>query len=234
MGCGGKNGYGCGSCGDCHGNYGEIASGFSSVPDNYNSVTNFVPKNPAFRSLIVCGKAVENTASRRRRHSSSSKDCCDTGSEDWKNSCVGGACGDDVCTNFGFGANNQFPPDIRPESVTVFGKVKCTCTKGMLDMDGKCGGRCHRDYADGEGLGFVQWPPIGYAKSVRACGPIIKDAGCKKHKHGKRCHNVADCGSSSGSSSFSSTKSSSFSSRSRRHRHHHKSSSSSSSCGCGH
>ena len=58
--CGDRN------CSDCDGNnYPAISSAFSSVPDNFNSVTNFVPKFPVYSILRVAGKATENVACNR-------------------------------------------------------------------------------------------------------------------------------------------------------------------------
>ena len=249
MGCGGKNGRcGIATCGDCdYGAYGPIASGFVLVPNNIDShVTNFVQKYPTYRTLTVCEDAIENTANGR-----GGKKCCETGRKGHKGACASGACGTNLCDDFGF---VHHPQDIRPNTVTVLGKVKCTCTRGMLDMDGKCRGECYRlNAVEHESLGFKSWPPIGYVKSVRACGPIVTEACCKKHKKrgcGK-CRNVAKCDDSSSSSSssrtssFSSTSASWSSSSSSTHRHHHHHSgkhhhhhsgkkSSSSSCGCGH
>lgn len=181
----------CGNCGDCQGNYGPIASAFILVPDNFNSVTNFVPKLPVYRSLQVCDSAVENTGYGGR----ASRGCCDV--DGGAESCgTSNCCGDeDLCASMGF---IRYPQTIRPAAVEVCGKVGCNCGKranhlgaGGEYTDGACCG--NGGCMESNGLGFLNWPPIGYFKSVKACGPIDSEVCCKKHnrKGCQKCQVVA-------------------------------------------
>ena len=166
-----------GDCSACQGSYGPIADAFILVPDNFNSVTNFVPKLPVYRSLQVCDIATENGANARAGK------CCDA--KDAQEYEGDGCCGQkNECESFGF---IRYPLTIRPTAVQVCGKVGCVCSKGVNHLaDGaernlnSCCGKsgCVEDNE----LGFLNWPPVGYFKSVKACGPIDSQICCKKHK----------------------------------------------------
>ena len=94
------------ACGECQDTYGPVADAFVLVPDNFNSVTNFVPKLPVYRSLAVQDKAVEFTGA--------STKCCDTGR--------GADCYSKGCDTESMGFL-MYPQRIRPQAVTVCNKV---------------------------------------------------------------------------------------------------------------
>lgn len=188
MGCNGGCNGGSGSCssGACNGNYGPVADAFTLVSDNYNSVTNFIPKRGVYRSVQVVDKAVENTNA-RGGCCDSDKNCCDT------------SAGEPItdAETLGF---LMFPSRPRPETMTICSKLACNCGKKSNQLnnslytgggEGCCG---KSNCVELENHGFVAWPPIGYFRDVKACGPIIQNA-CKKHKRNncKRCNVVAKC-----------------------------------------
>lgn len=174
------------NCGDCDYNqYGPVASAFLAVPDNFNSVTNFVPKLPVYRALRVCDIATENGA--YAKHGSA---CCDDGSvhEEYLGN---GCCAEEgECDSLGF---IRYPTSIRPHAVQVCGTADCVCAKGanhlskgaQHDLSSSCcsDGNCVEDNA----LGFVNWPPIGYFKTVKACGPIAEEICSDCHHEHNKC-----------------------------------------------
>jgi hypothetical protein len=170
------------SCGDCQYTYGPIASGFVLVPDNFNNVTNFLPKYPVYRSLQVQQKAVENTAF--------GKNCCEGNKDvsEYSTSCGGDG-------DMGF---IMFPQRIRPVQVTVCGNITCVCnTKPSSGGDIYTGSCCGKkgSCAEIESHGYINWPPLTYVKDIRACGEINTKVCCRKHKRNDcaKCKVVAQC-----------------------------------------
>lgn len=183
---------GCGtrSCSDCDGNYPAIASAFTAVPDNFNSVTNFVPKIALYRTLQVVDKAVENTACGRGRK------CFEgAGPDHYSRSCRG-----DSYDSYGF---IGFPLRVRTDEVKVCGKA--TCQKDGYSPSNDCLDRHGRGCPSGECqealLGYVSWPKFKDARDVRTCGPIETELACRRRDRSDRrrrrrgCNVVVKCDS---------------------------------------
>lgn len=187
-----------GCCGDCEGlNYPAVSSAFSLVPDNYNNVTNFVPKLPIYKNLRVCEKAVENVTCGRR--GCTEKESFLYGE---MNGC--GSCGDE-CESFGF---LGFPQRLRTVEVTVCGKAKCTKdTFRNEDSSTRLGG-CGGNQCEPALLGFVEYPKFGYYRDVRTCGPIYTNAAKRRSQSissHSTCKTIVKCRPCSRSSSSSSS-----------------------------
>lgn len=225
-GCCGDTGCGrgdCETCAGCNGTYPDIASAFSKVYDNFNSVTNFYPLHPVYDELEVTDKAVENLQRRGRRggyrgnRALYSGDCCE------KNN-----------PSFGFVA---YPQILETVTVDVCGKARCFKKGPRKDCKKCCEGNgtcddCRRNNAFCDGFGFT-WAQTGgrkgYFRAVEACGKIRQDVGCKKNYNPNcnyssystvlSCHNSCNpCGNgSSSSSNGSQQRSNGNQSRSRKH-----------------
>lgn len=178
-------GGGCDFDGNCHGSYGPIADAFIRVPDNFNSVTNFVPKLPVYRTLRVTDKAVSR-AYDGYKSNCCEKGCCDTGRDsspfDYN---------EDKGEDMGF---ILYPHRIRPNAVTVCGKALCHCKDVNCNEELHTTGCCGKASCTELEGAYINWPPIGYFKSVKACGKITTEA-CKKHgkRDCKKCKVIAKC-----------------------------------------
>ena len=175
MGCGNRQ---CGNCSDCDNNYPAISSAFSLVPDNYNSVINFVPKIALYKDLVVCDKAVQNIAcAKGKRHTEQ----FDLFNND-------GCCGKE-CESFGF---VDFPQRLRAAEVQILHKARCTRDTKNLARDA---GNQHNGIM-GDSLGFAQWPAYGYVRDARACGPIKQHVARRGYRPDDDCdksHTVIKC-----------------------------------------
>ena len=175
------NGAGCGP-----NEYGNIASGFSLVPDNYNSVTNFIPLRPVYRSLQVVENAIANVGP--RCGDSCKSGCCDTGRDvPYSPERIGEL-------NMGYTGLLQY---ARPNEVTVCNKASCVCSKGAnTDSANYVSAGCCKGASclELENFGYCEYPRPAYFMDLKACNAITTEA-CKKHgkKSCKSCHVVASC-----------------------------------------
>lgn len=177
---------------DCDGNYPVIASAFTRVPNNFDSVNNNIDKFTLYKTLSVAENAVEHVQC-------ASNKCAETGKSD-----VFAFNYEDVDDlDMGF---LQFPLRIRTDFVQVCGKVKCAEAGPVRTSDVEC---CTADDIDcGDAvLGFVHWPKHQVAQDVRACNAIRQDIGCRRNRRGpeapRKCRTIVDCDSSLSSISAS-------------------------------